>query len=227
MSAVATANQGSADISLGHLALHYGRLEDGETAARFLEAFGLRREQAFPLPTGGTFYHFIVDPAVSGLGDGIVYLSASPPAQRALVEAIHEALKVGQEGEHPAVAAFQQGQGQDPEYTFHVGMLFRSLEQVEDTIARLRDLEKSDPAFAGRLKVTLNRAQPGVAEIDARMDASPVFADVTRHPYGRHAIQAFVESDLFTAGPLGGPLVLEMDYVFPGHPDHLFAKVVL
>jgi hypothetical protein len=213
-------------VSLGHVALHYGRPEDGETAARLMEAFGFQREQAFPLPDG-TFYHFVVDGAATNNGDGIIYLSASPSAQRELVHAIREALKVDQADEHPAVAAFRSGQAQDPEYTFHLGVLFQSLERIEAIVQALRRLEREDPAFQGRLKITLNRAVPGTPQIDARMDASPVFSDVQRHPYGRHAVQAFVETDLLTAGPLGDPMVIEMDYVFPGYAENLFTKVVV
>jgi hypothetical protein len=214
-------------VTLGHLALHYGRPEDAAAAARLLETFGFVREQTIPLPDGATFYHFVIDGAATNNGDGIVYLSAAPPAQRDLTAAIRLALKVGQEDEHPTVGAFRAALAQDPEYTFHLGVLFQSLEQIEAIVETLSRLERQDPDFKGRLKITVNRAMPGTPEIDARMDASPVFRGVARHPYGRHAIQAFVETDLLSAGPLGESLVIEMDYVFPGYPENLFTKTVL
>jgi hypothetical protein len=72
-----------------------------------------------------------------------------------------------------------------------------------------------------------NRAKPGDAEIDARMDASPLFADAVRHTYGRNGVQAFVRTDLLIGGPLGDGVVLEFDYVFPGRPENMLTRTEL
>lgn len=212
--------------TLGHVALHYGKPHEGPLAARLLGLFGFAKVQETPLPDGTTFYHFVVDEKATNNGDGILFLAPAPEPVRNIMSAIHKALKVGEPGEHPSVAAFRAGQANDPEYTFHVGVLFDSLEAVEETILHLRELNESDPDFKGRLKIVLNAAMPGVSEIDARMAASPVFGGVTRYPYGRHAIQAFVETDLMTSGPLGESLVIELDYVFPGYPENLLTKTI-
>ena len=77
-----------------------------------------------------------------------------------------------------------------------------SLEELEQIVLRVQRLAESDPELKGRIKVTLNRARPGTPEVDARMDASPVFAGVTRHTYGPNGVQVFVETDLLAGGPL-------------------------
>jgi hypothetical protein len=206
---------------MGHVALHYADPEEGPLAARLLSALGFIETQDLPLPQGGHFYRFVVDPRHEARGDGIVYLSPAPPAQQALIAAIREALKVGQAGEHPAVGEMHAAMAADPEYTFHVGVLLDSLEELERIVL---DLQK-DPALASRIKVTVNRARPGDAEIDARLDASPLYGDVDRYAYGANGVQAFIETDILTSGPLGEGLVIELDYVFPGRTSHILSVV--
>jgi hypothetical protein len=70
----------------------------------------------------------------------------------------------------------------------------------------------------------LNRARPGTAEVDERMDKSPIFSGVRRFTYGRNGIQAFVETDLFVTGALGEKFVFELDYVFPGYSDNILTN---
>lgn len=208
-------------VSLGHLALHYRSREDGPIAARLLEILGFEKIQEFPL-ADGPFYQFYVDPNASNYGDGILYLSPAPAPIAAINRAIHEALKIGQADEHPSVAQLRRGQELDPEMCFHVGLLMSSLERIEELVLELRKLGESDPELRGRIKVVVNAARPGDPDIDARMAASPVFCGVKRHPYGRHAIQVFVETSLLMSGPLGESMVIELDYVFPDHATHLF-----
>lgn len=212
--------------TLGHVALQYGKPEEGPLAARLLGLFGFEKVQEIPLSDGTRFYHFVVDANATNNGDGILFLSPVPKQLRNITRVVREALKVGQWDEHPTVAALREGQANDPELLFHVAVLFHSLEAVEETILQLRGLNEHDPDFKGRLKIVLNAAMPGVAEIDARMAASPVFGGVTRYPYGRHGIQAFVETDLLSSGPLGENLVIELDYVFPGYPENLLTKTI-
>ena len=85
----------------------------------------------------------------------------------------------------------------------------------------MQQLADEDPELKGRIKVTLNRARPGTPEVDARMDASPVFGKVSRHTYGPNGVQVFVETDLICGGPLGDNWAFEFDYVFPGYKDNI------
>lgn len=209
--------------TISHVNLHYPEPEDGPAAALLLETAGLILTQEFELPYGGTFYRFTANAHAINQGDNIVYLSPLPPATAALLKAARDVLGYGTQNEHPAVGAYHAAQASDPEFNFHVGFLIDSLDYLEERFQALQALEASDPRFAGRLKFLVNRALPGNPEIDARMDASPVYRGVTRHTYGRNGVQAFCETDLIVDGPLGEGLVLEFDYVFPGYKDHIMS----
>ncbi len=211
---------------MGHVALHYPDREAGPLAAQLLGAIGFVETQMLPLPDGN-FYRFVVDERHRQRGDGIVYLSCLPSTQAALIAAAREALGHGTPHAHPAIADLRAALDSDPEYMFHVGMLLDSLEELERVTLALMALEKSDPAFKDRLRIVINRPQPGDAAVDARLDASAVFGSVTRHAYGRNGVQVFVETDLLSSGPLGDSLVLELDYVFPGKDSHILSVVEL
>jgi len=212
--------------SMGHIALHYVEEAMGPVAAKLLALIGFVETQMLPLP-GGNFYRFVVNEQHRGRGDGILYLSCVPPAQAALVQAAREALGHGTDTPHPAIAALREALDHDPEYSFHVGILIDSLEELERITLDLRARNEGDPDLKGRLKIVVNRPQPGDAEIDARLDASPAFGDVTRYAYGRNGIQVFIETDLLTSGPLGESMVLELDYIFPGRDSHILSVVEL
>lgn len=211
--------------SMGHMALHYRNKEEGPLAARLMTMLGYELTQDLILEDGSHFYRFVVDPRHAPRGDGIVYLAVMPEAQRALLEAIHGALKVGQPDQHPAVTAMHEKMAQDPEYSFHYGTLLESLEDLEAIFVRLDEANRNDPQLKGRLKLGYNRPLPGNAEIDARLDASPVYGPVTRYAYGQNGVQAFLETDILTSGLLGESMFLEFDYVFPGYDRHVLSVV--
>lgn len=213
-------------LSMGHLALHYGKPEDGPLASRLLQIAGLKETQVLPLP-GGNFYRFVVSGNHFARGDGIVYLSCLPEPQRNLIAAIHSALRVGSDEEHEAVTAYRAMMAQDFEASFHFGFLVESLEELEQMVLTLQDLNDNDPAFKGRLNIGMNRARRGDDAIDARLDASPVFGKATRYAYGAGGVQIFVETDLMCAGQLGQTMVLEFDYVFPDKNSHILSVVEL
>jgi len=210
--------------TLGHVGLQYANKEDGPLAARLLEMLGYRKLIELPFPNGN-FYEFVVDQNTPLIGDGIMYLGRASDQQLALRKAIHESLHLGQSNEHPAVAAFRAAQLSDPEVTFHVGVLMQSLEQLEQACLRVIDAEKNDPAFKGRIKFICNRSRRGDPKVDARMDASPIFGKTPRETYGRNGCQAFIVTDLISTGLLGENIGIELDYVFPGYPEHLLNKV--
>ena len=214
-------------ISMGHVNLHYRRDEDGPLAARLLELLGLVKTDEMTLPNGSLFYRFTTNRANLDGGDGIIYLVRLPDALGAAYAAINDALKVGQPDEHPSVAGLRAAAAQDPEHNFHVGFLLNDLAQIEERWGALKELEKTDPAFTGRLKFLANRSLPGNAEFDARLDASPIYKDVTRYAYGNNGVQAFVETDIFVSGPLGEGLVFELDYILPDAKSHILSRVTL
>jgi hypothetical protein len=213
--------------TLGHVSVHYRNPDEGPLAARLFELLGLRRQLGFPLPDGTWFYQYYVERDGPSGADGIIFLSALPQANRAIIAAIGEALRVGMPGEHPAVAGLLAAQAADPESQFHVGILLDSLEAIEETILNFQQLDANDPDLKGRIKTIVNRARPGNPDIDRRLDDSPLYRDVKRYTYGRGGVQAFIETDVLTTGPLGGPFVVELDYVFPGQTKHILNSVEL
>ena len=213
-------------LSMGHLALHYGKPEDGPLAARLLGLMGLTETQMLPLP-GGNFYRFVVSNNHFGRGDGIVYLSCLPEAQSRLIAAIHDALGVGTGNEHEAVKDFRAMMAQDYEASFHFGFLVESLDELERMVLNLQDLADNVPDLKGRNHNGMNRARPGNAAVDARLDASSLFGNITRYAYGSAGVQVFVETDLMCAGQLGHNMYFEFDYVFPGYDSHVLSVVEL
>jgi hypothetical protein len=209
--------------TISHVNLHYRRNTDGPVAARLLELLGLVKTQELTLPNGSAFYRFTVNRNDPNRGDGIVYLGVLPAALSDLTEAIREALGVDTERQHPAVTEARAAQARDPEQNFHVGFLVSSLEAVEARMAELKRLSEMDPQLKGRLKFLVNRAVPGNPAVDARLDASPLYRDVTRYTYGKNGVQAFVETDLVVSGPLADGIVFELDYVFPGYDEHIMS----
>lgn len=211
--------------SMGHMALHYKKPEEGPLAARLLGMLGYVLTQDLTLPDGTHFYRFVVDAKHQPRGDGVVFLSCVPEAQRELMAAIHGALNVGTAQEHPAVAAMREKMDQDPEYGFHYGTLLESLEDLENVFMGLEEANRSDPELKGRLKLVYNRALPGTPAVDARLDASPIYKNATRHAYGKNGVQAFLETDILSSGMLGETMILEFDYVFPGYTNHILSVV--
>ena len=207
--------------TLGHLAMHYRTREEGPAATKLLDLLGFAR---MPSPDGYHYYHYVVDRDATNNGDGILFIMEQPQALRELTDVVRKALKVGQPGEHEVIAKVRAARQSDPEYDLHLGVLFDSLEEIEERIARLREAAQNDPDLRGRINIILNRARPGTAAVDARMDESPIFSAVKRFTYGRNGIQAFVETDLFVTGALGEKFVFELDYVFPGYPDNILTN---
>ena len=207
--------------TLGHLAVHYRTREDGPVAAKLLDLLGFARVRS---PAGYPYYHYVVDGNATNNGDGILFIMEQPQALQELDSAIREALKIDQPGEHPVIAKVRAAHDSDPEYDLHLGVLFNSLEEIEERVLRIRDAALSDPDLRGRVKVILNRARPGTAAVDERLDKSPIFRGVERFTYGRNGIQAFIETDLFVTGALGDKFVFELDYVFPGYSDNILTN---
>ena len=216
----------AAELSMGHLALHYGTAEEGPAASRLLQELGLRETQVLPLP-GGNFYRFVVNAGHFSRGDGIVYLSALPEPQAKLIAAIHAALRVGTDNEDDAVTGYRAMMATDYEASFHFGFLVSSLEDLEGIVLRLRGLNETDPLLKGRLNIGMNRARRGNPEVDARLDVSPVFGSCSRFAYGSNGVQVFVGTDLVRSGQLGESMVFELDYVFPGYDSHILSVVEL
>lgn len=210
-------------VTLGHVALHYRNAAEGPLAARLLEALGFRKTQELSLPNGSNFYRFVVADHFHARGDGIVFLSVAPEAEYAVIREARRLLRVGEHDENPAVTQLRAAMAHDPEYAFHVGFLAASLDGLEHTFANLEELNRSDPDMKGRLTLLYNRPPRGDAEIDTRLDRSPLFGPTKRETYGKAGVQAFLRTDILFSGPLGDGLSIEFDYVFPGRTHHILS----
>jgi hypothetical protein len=201
--------------SYGHLALHYPTPADGPKAARLLEALGFHLSYNEEMPSGN-FWHFVLDWQAEGGTDRIVYLMNMPAQIRAVYDAISARL-----GDSDEVRELRAAQAEDPELGFHAAIVVHSLDELEAMVLRVRALGEDDPDLKSRVRVTVNRARLGTPAVDERMDASPVFASVSRYTYGKNGVQVFVETDLLAGGPLGDNWVFEFDYVFPGYAENI------
>lgn len=210
--------------TFGHLALHYGKPEDGPLTAKLFGLMGFEIREEIAYADGTSFYHFLIDPNATNNGDGIVFLAPLRTVPRALYDAIRQTLRAGQADEAAVVTDYRAAATANPEFGFHVGFLKSSLEELEQIVLRVQEAIANDPDFRGRVEVILNRAKPGTAAVDARMDASPVFANVTRHTFGRHGVQAFIKTDLLAGPPLGDAVVIEFDYVFPEYEHNMLTR---
>lgn len=215
------ASQGQSK-TYGHLAVHYRNRAEGPLAARLLRELGFTECYSMEQPgEGGTFFHFVIDETANRGTDRIFFLLSMPDVLRSLYAELRKRLGVGTADEAPEVKALRAAQAEDPEFNFHAAVVYPSLEELEEMVLRVQRLAEEDPELKGRVKVTLNRARPGTPEVDARMDASPVFGNVSRHTYGPNGVQVFVETDLICGGPLGDNWAFEFDYVFPGYKDNI------
>ena len=205
----------------GHLAVHYRKPEEGPLAARLLRELGFTECYSMPQPDGNTFYHFVIDEQANRGTDRILYLLCMPEILRSAYDAIGQCLGIGTEAENQAVKAVREAQAHDPEFGFHAAIVVPTLEELEQMVERVARLAADDAELRGRVTLTRNRARPGTPEVDARMDASAIFRDVTRYTYGPNGVQVFVETDLLAGGPFGDNWVFEFDYVFPGYKDNI------
>lgn len=207
--------------TLGHVALHYTDLADGPLAAKLLRTLGFHQNE--PLDLDGMMYYHLLADKDSPRFDGSIYLFRLPRILRDLQARMRHLLDVDGPNEDPLVGEFRQIEMDDPEVCFHLGLMYPSLDRLEEQVAAIL----SDPELSDRVNVTANRPPRGVDNVvDARMDKSPVFGSTDRLTYGFHGGQIFVSTDLLSGGPLGQRFTIELDYVFPGHPKNLFNEVV-
>lgn len=182
--------------------------------------------QEIVLPTGRYFYQFLVNE--DRLHDGgTIYLSPLPGPTAELHAAIRDSLRIGSPQENPAAAAARAEEERNPESGPHFGIMVDTLEEVDAIALRLEEAVRQDPDLHARVTLTVNRAKRGDAQIDAAMDASPIFAKATRYCYGRYGCQIFVHTDLLVGGALGESYTIELDHAFKNRPMNMFNKTEL
>src|SRR5690242_12054960 len=81
-------------IVLGHLALHY-RPGDEQPARRLLELLGCTLVDNGPAPGSDGFCTVLVDKGTGNYADNLMFLSALPPAQVAVEDAVRASVGAG------------------------------------------------------------------------------------------------------------------------------------
>ena len=208
--------------ALGHLALHY-RPGDSALVVRLFRSLGLRVED-FGAALEGLL---VQDPEPSPLvdrgyrvfinsegQDGFFFAVTATSAQLALEDALIAAPPA-------ALEDYRKARAVDPEASFHIGIRYESLEQVEHAIETLEAALAEDNAMANRVTIARFKAHssldPAVAE---RMAASPVFRPDDRDAFVENAVQVFIQTDIAAGGLLCLGQTIELDYVFPVAAPH-------
>jgi hypothetical protein len=198
---------------LGHLALYY---RPGEQAAArtLLTDLGCALLDNGPRPGDDGFCSALVDDATANHHDNVVYLAAMGEAQWALEQRVADVLS------SEAGAAFHERMVEWPESAPHVGLKYGSLDDLERAVLAVEGHAAPGGPLDGRVTVARFRARPGLdAATDARMAASPVFADDDRVAFGDHIVQVFVRTTLF--GALTSATTIELDYAFEPFYDRV------
>jgi hypothetical protein len=206
--------------TIGHVAMHY-RPGDEAGARRLFELLGCTLVDNGPNPGHDGFCSIVVAGDDWNYVDDMLYLAKASAPQLALDDAVADALGAGGDDQHPALTAWEDLRGEWPESATHVGLRFRSLDDVERAVEAVQAAGAPGGELEGRVSVSWFRARKGKRpEIDARMDASPVFGDDDRSAFSDYGVQCFVRTDLFAAGLLTFGQLIELDYYF----DPAFAE---
>jgi hypothetical protein len=203
---------------VGHLALHYG--EGDEAPARhLLDLLGCTLVDNGPSPGSDGFCTVLVDGTSANYADNVMFLSALTPEQAAVEAKIDAALHAGAADEDPALADFRASMLDKPESSSHIGIRYRTLEQLEQVLERIETAAAPGGPLRGRVRLVRYRPRPiGDAAVDApvadRIAASPAFRGDEPLSFAPHWIQCFVTTDLCGFGILAFGSTFELDYVF-------------
>lgn len=188
--------------TFSHVALGVGRGE-GPLAARLLGHLGLAVTDNGPSLLGDPWYTAVVDETtytggMEQLGFFVV------PVSDAQVELERTIAGTA------AAEALLAEKRRKPDSSSHVALAYRSLEGIEDAVAALL----ADDELCGRVDVLRFRPEFTTPAVDERLDASPVYAGATRVRYLSDGVQAFVQTDVVSAGLLAVGQSFELNYTF-------------
>ncbi len=178
---------------LNHVELVY-RPGERALAARVLELLGCR-----VMDTGGTFLSAFVDAGTDDFLNNALYASEVTPEQweldRSLLESLDRADDLGSAGR-----AYLDRLAQEPQRSFHFGIRYPDLEQLEATLAKIDAAGRDDAELAGRVAV------------------SGVFRPGDAGAYTDLMVQAFVKTDVIASGLLALGQHVELQWHLPPRP---------
>lgn len=213
------------DAALGHLALKYGP-GDEKQARRLLELLGCTLIDNGAAPGKDGFCTVLVNSTDANYADNIIFLSQMTPEHEAVENAVRAALRPGELDEDPAVTKYRNRIAEKPESVSHIGIRYRTLQELEQVLAAIETATAPGGELEGRASLVKYRPRPGghsdrddaaVAELVA---ASPAFSGEEPDSFAPHWIQCFVSTDLCGFGILAFGSLFEIDYVF----DPFFAE---
>jgi hypothetical protein len=175
---------------LNHVELVY-RPGERALAARLFELLGFR-----VIDSGGTFLSAFIDAQTRDLLNNALYASEVTPEQweldRALLAQTREDGEVGM-----AARGYLDRVAHEPQRSFHFGIRYPTLEQLEATLAAVDAAGRDDAELAGRVAV------------------SGVFRPGDPGSYTDIMVQAFVKTDVVAAGLLAFGQHLELQFHLP------------
>ncbi len=131
---------------LNHVELVY-RPGEKDFAVAVFELLGFR---AFD--DGGEFLAASADPAAPDIIDNTCYASQMTPTQWAFEQKLTEALQSGEVGR--SHDAYREMLHREPQRAMHFGVHTSKLGDLEATVERVREAEKSHPDLKGRVRVS-------------------------------------------------------------------------
>jgi hypothetical protein len=175
---------------LNHVELVY-RPGERALAARLFELLGFR-----VMDTGGTFLSAFIDAGTSDFLNNALYASEVTPEQwtldRALLDDFDRDDRVG-----TAARAYLDRLANEPQRSFHFGIRYPDLEQLEATLAAIETAGRDDSELGGRVSV------------------SGVFRPGDPGAYTDLMVQAFVKTDVVAAGLLALGQHVELQWHLP------------
>jgi hypothetical protein len=131
---------------LNHVEMVY-RPGERKLAVRALEVLGFAVRD-----DGGEFLAACADPAVPDMIDNACYLSEATPQQWAFEQTLSAALQSGELGK--THGAYHELLRREPQRALHFGIHSSTLEDLEATVERVRNIEQVAPELKGRLSVS-------------------------------------------------------------------------
>jgi hypothetical protein len=161
---------------LNHVELVY-RPGERHLAARVFELLGCAVADR-----GGTFLTAFIDPAAHDFMNNCFYASEVTSEQRALEQALDQAMRGG--AIQAEARCYLDRLEREPQRSFHFGVRYPALSDLEATVERISTAEVHDSELAGRISV------------------SGVFRPGDVGSYTDAMVQAFVRTDVIASGLL-------------------------
>jgi hypothetical protein len=161
---------------LNHVELVY-RAGERRLATRFFELLG-----CVVADRGGPFLTAFVDPTVNDFLNNCLYASEVTPEQANLESALEHAMHGGVL--HGPARSYLDRLQREPQRSFHFGVRYRQLEELEEAVERVGSAGADDPELAGRVTV------------------SGVFRPGDAGSLSDAIVQAFVRTDVVASGLL-------------------------